>query len=195
MNLLLLANLGETLNSFFGPIWYFILLNGFGVLAIGCKVCEYQAKKRNVMLAIASVANFLWVLYFVFYGDLASALTCLIGTIRLLVFMQRGRYKWAEGDVWLYVFLVLQAVVAVFTFVSWKSIISLTAGFVGIFAYFVIDAKRYRLISFVHMALWVVNSIINFYPIALASDCMSLISVSVAIYRFDIRKKFKKLSK
>ena len=51
---------------------------------------------------------------------------------------------------------------------------------------------RYRVLSFFHMAIWVVNSIINFYPIALVSDCMSLTSVSVAICRFDIIGKKKK---
>ena len=192
MSLLLLANLDQTLNNFFGNTWYLILLNGFGILAIMCKICEYQVKKRNVMLAISSVANFLWVLYFIFYGDLASALTCFIGVIRLLIFMQRGKYRWAEGNIWLYVFLVLQVIVAIFTFASWKSIISLTAGFVGIFAYFVIKPTKYRVLSFFHMAIWVVNSIINFYPIALVSDCMSLTSVSVAICRFDIIGKKKK---
>ena len=189
---LLSADLVSVLSGFFGPVLYLIVLNGFGVLAIGCKVCEYQVKKRDVMLIIATIANVLWVLYFVFYGDLASALTCFIGVVRLLVFMQKGKHKWAESSIWLVLFLILQVAVAIFTYKVWKDLISLTAGFVGIFAYFVASPKKYRYLSFVYMSLWVVNGIIKFYPVALISDTMSLISVTVAIVRFSIMEKRQK---
>ncbi len=189
MNNLLLSNIVTTLNGFLGPVWYLIILNGFGVLAIVCKICEYQVKKRTTMLMIATMANFLWVLYFIFYGDFASALTCLIGCIRLLIFMQKGKYKWADSPLWLIFFLALQVAVAIFTFRIWQDLISITAGFFGIFAYFVIDPKKYRALSFIHMALWVVNSAVKFYPIALISDSVSTISVTVAMIRFSIMEK------
>ena len=169
--------------------WYLIILNAFGVLAICCKIVEYQIKKRGTMMMIATSASFLWVLYFIFYGDFSSALTCAIGVIRLLVFMQKGRHKWADSIWWLVFFLLLQTVVSVFTFKDWHDIFSLTAGFVGIITYFMVDQKKYRAFSLVHMSLWVVNSAIRFYPIALISDTMSTISVAVAIIRFTIAEK------
>ena len=39
-------------------IWYLIILNAFGVLAIILKVIEYQIKKRSLMMVIATFANF-----------------------------------------------------------------------------------------------------------------------------------------
>ena len=170
-------------------IWYLIILNAFGVLAIICKICEYQAKKRSTMFTIAILANVCWVLYFAFYGDAVSALTCFINTVKLCIFSYRGKYKWAESIVWLYVFIALQATVSVLTYTNWKDIITTIAGFLGIFAYFFKNQKTYRLLSFIHMSVWVLNSIIKFYPIALISDSISVASCAVAIYRFDIRSK------
>ena len=176
----------QALSAFFGFALYLIILNGFGVLAIACKVTEYQVKNRLTMLTVATLANFLWVLYFVFYGDWASALTCVIATIRLLIFLQKGKKKWADSNFWLILFLALQVIVSFISFTSFKDVFALTAGFVGIIAYYVIDARKYRILSLIFMLLWIVNGILKFYPVALVSDSFSVISVTVAIFRYDI---------
>lgn len=102
--------------------------------------------------------------------------------------MQRGKRAWAESVWWLILFLVLQVLVTIFTVSSWVDVFCVTAGFLGVFAYFFKDGKKYRLFSFLHMIIWVANSIANFYLISLISDTLSAISCAVAIYRFDIKK-------
>ena len=189
--LLSIVNLPIQLTNLIG-VWYLIILNAIGVGAIICKVTEYQVKKRSTMFLFSTLANICWVLYFFLYGNLASSLTCVLNVIKMLIFMRRDTCEWAKSIVWLWVFLIAQTLVAIFTINSILDIFAITAGFVGIFAYYVINGRLYRLISFVHMALWVVSSSIFFYPIALISDSFSTISCGIAIYRFDIRKKLKK---
>ena len=183
-----LKDLVQNLNASLG-IWYLIILNAFGVIAIFCKICEYQVKKRSLMFVIAIFANVCWVLYFALYGDAVSMLTCLLNVIRLLIFSYRGKYKWADSIIWLCLFIVFQSTISLLTFSTWKDIFAIMAGFLGILAYFFKNQKTYRLLSFIHMSLWVLNGVFKFYPIALISDSISVISCSVAIYRFDIRKK------
>ena len=103
--------------------------------------------------------------------------------------MQRGKHAWADSILWLILFLVLQTGVAIFTTKNWFDVFAITAGYLGIFSYFVLNQKKYRLLSFFHMSLWVVNSIFNFYLIALLSDSFSTVSCGVAIYRYDIKNK------
>ncbi len=181
-------NLVDTLNSVLG-VWYLIILNGFGVIAIICKILEYQVVKRDTMFILSTVANVCWVLYFAMYGNFASTLTCIINVIKLLVFMQRGKHAWADSVLWLIGFLILQVLVTVFTVRAWYDVFSVTAGFLGILAYFVVNQRKYRALSFIHMATWVANSIVNFYPIALISDSVSTVSCGIAIWRYDISKK------
>ena len=191
-NLLTIAdfsvNMIKTLNDTLG-IWYMIILNAFGVFAIICKILEYQVKSRDKCFMLSTVANACWVMYFVLFGNFASALTCVINVVKLLVFMQRGKRAWADSWAWLVAFLVAQILVTVFTVSSWVDVFCITAGFLGIFAYFVKDRKQYRLLSFFHMAVWVANSIANFYLVALLSDSFSTISCGLALYRFDIKKQ------
>ena len=188
-----LSDFAKNLNDILG-IWYLIILNAFGVIAIIFKIIEYQVKKRNTMFVMVIIAGICWTLYYAFYGNSASTLTLLINVVKLLIFMRRDTCAWARSVLWLYFFLALQIVVAVFTVSSWLDIFAILAGFVGIFAYFVVDGKKYRLISFIHMTLWVINGSINFYPIALVSDSVSTVSCGVAIYRYDLSKKAKTIS-
>lgn len=192
-NLLMLsiAELPTQLTNLIG-VWYLIILNGIGISAIVCKVLEYQVKKRGTMFVFSTIANVCWVFYFFLYGNLASMLTCVLNVIKMLIFMRRDTCKWAKSIVWLFVFLLAQTLVAIFTINSVLDIFAVAAGYVGTFAYYVIKGRNYRIISFVHMALWVVSSSIFCYPIALISDSFSTISCGVAIVRFDILKQHKK---
>lgn len=186
------ANMVKSLESSLG-IWYLIILNAFGVIAIICKILEYQAKSRVLSLTLCSVASICWVAYFAFYGDFTSSLTCLIGIFRLVICMQMGKHAWADSKIWLILFLLMQTVIVILTF-SWLTIFAAIAGFVSIFAYVALKPRTYRTLSFFHMISWVINGIINFYPIALISDAMSTVSVCVAIYRYDLSKNAKKLN-
>ncbi len=58
-------------------------------------------------------------------------------------------------------------------------------------AYFVIDGDKYRIFVFIYILFWLVNSAINFFPIALLSDAFSTISALVAIIRFNVLGKKK----
>lgn len=186
-------NMVKSLDASLG-IWYLIILNAFGVIAIICKIFEYQVKSRSTMFVFVSIASVCWVLYFVLYGNFASALTCLLSVVKMFVFMYRGKKKWASNPFWLYFFLVVQTIIAIFTTTGIRDVFAIAAGYLGIFAYFFVNQKTYRMLSFFHMALWVVNSVINFYLIALLSDSFSTVSCGVAIYRYDLSKNARKLN-
>lgn len=181
-------NLVNSLNVTLG-IWYVIILNAFGVIAILCKVTEYQMRSRNIVFILAILAQILWMLYFVFYGDFISAISCIITFISTLIFSQRENHQWAKSVWWLILFLAVQVVMVVFTFKGWKDIFSALAGFLGIFAYYSVDMKKYRRTSLFYSLAWLLNSLIKLYPLALASDLFSAVSVSIGIYRYDILKR------
>lgn len=183
-------NLVSTLNKSLG-IWYLIILNAFGVIAICCKVVEYQSKKRTFAFILAMASQVLWVLYFLFSGDFLSAISCLITFSSVMIFTQREQHKWARSIWWLIGFLLIQMVMTVFTFKSWQDIFPTLAGITGVFAYYCIDMRKYRATSFFYALSWLLNSICKGYVLALISDASSLISVSVGILRYDILKKTK----
>ncbi len=189
----------QSLNNTLG-IWYLVILNAFGVIAILCKVTEYQVKKHGTMMVIATIANVSWVLYFALNGNFTAALTCVLIVIRMLIYMQRNKSKWAKSNFWVILFVVLQTIVAITTFKYWQDVFSILAGYIGIFAYLTKNQTKYRILSFIYMSLWLSNSISYLvgsisYLLGTISDTFSTISVAVGIWRYDLSKKAKEEKK
>lgn len=185
----------SALQGALGATFYIILVNAFGIIAMLLKVTELQLKKRNVIIVFAAVVSGCWVVYFSLQGDFASALSCFIGIIQSLIFLQRGKHKWADSILWLIGILVVRIVFGVLSFKEWHDIFSISAGIIGTFAYFVMKENHYRAIFLVSILLWVVNSAFKFYIVAFLNDAFASVSAIVAILRYDLLKgKFKKVN-
>lgn len=190
-----LAQLGESivngLTSALGELWFAVLVNAIGVVAIGVKIAETQNKKRNNILMFAILGYLCWVTYFILNGDFTSAMVNLIGCIQGIVFMQRDKHKWANSIFWLFFFIAVQLVVAFFIWKSPFSLFSIVAGLISTIAYFVIDEKLYRYLFLALILLWIGNGIVYFYPIALIHDSFAAVSITIAIIRYNILGKDK----
>ena len=191
--LISLATVGENivlaLTGALGSFWYLVLVNAVGVGAICVKIIETQNKNRNKIVLLAIINYILWITYFILNGDFTSATVNTISCVQLLVFIQRGKYKWADSKWWLALFFAVQFGAC---FLIWKgpfSLFSITAGFLATLAYFVKDVKIYRYLFLALILLWIGNGIVYFYPIALIHDTVAAISIIIAIIKYNILGK------
>lgn len=192
-----LVALGETivtsLNGALGKVWYLVLVNFFGVVAIVLKITETQNKKRSAIIFFAVLNYLCWIIYFLLNGDFTSSIVNLVGFAQTLIFLQRSKHKWANSIFWLIFFLAVQLVLSVFIWRGPLSLFSICAGLVSTVAYYVIDENKYRICFLVLILLWIGNGIAYFYPVALIHDAFAAISITIAIVRYNILgKKAKK---
>ncbi|MBQ3219469.1 MAG: YgjV family protein [Clostridia bacterium] len=138
-------NMVKFLNETLG-IWYLIIPNAFGVIAIVSKVTEMQLKSRKTILVFAIIASISWVLYFGLQGGFTSSLSCLIIAIQVIIFSLRNKYKWANSLFWLFFFITLQIVMCVLTLKNWYDVLPTIAGIISVFAYYVLDEDKYRIL-------------------------------------------------
>ena len=185
------ANFVQVLNDNLG-IFYSIILNAFGVVAILLKVIEYQCRSRKAMFTVVMLVSTCWVCYFVFAGNFVSALVCFIAIAQFLVFKNKGKHAWADSRLWLILFLALQLTAGIVTFINWYDIFALSAGVLSVFTYYIVERKKYRTLSLFYMLCWVTNSICNGYLLPLLNDSFACVSVIVAIIRFDLLNKKEK---
>ncbi len=193
-NLLIsLATVGKdivsTLTSALGSVWYLVLVNAVGVLAILIKITETQNKKRNRIVFFAIINYICWVTYFLLNGDFTSTFVNFIGCVQGLVFLQRGSKKWAKSIWWLVFFIAVQITASFFTWRGPFSLFSICAGVLSTIAYFVMNEKHYRYLFLALILLWIGNGIVYFYPIALIHDVFAAISISIAIVKYNILGK------
>ena len=182
-----IKNMSDTLG-----IWYLIILNAFGVIAIILKVSEVQIKSRKTILLFALVADICWVIYFGLQGGFSSSISCFIMMIQVIVFSFRGKYKWATSKIWLIVFIISHLVMWYITQKTWFDVLPAITGILSVFAYFVYDEDKYRILIFIYALIWVVNSSINLYVVSIISDSLCAVSSFVAIVRYNILKTHKK---
>lgn len=174
-----------------GSFWFQILINFVGVLAITVKVIETQNKKRSAIILLAILNYLLWISYFILNGDFTSATVNTISCIQALIFLQRGKHKWADSKFWLFFFLAAQVGASFFTWKSPFSLFSIGAGLLSTVAYYVMDEKLYRYFFLALILLWIGNGIVYFYPIALIHDVFASVSIIIAIVRYNFIKKEK----
>ncbi|MBQ8426626.1 MAG: YgjV family protein [Clostridia bacterium] len=182
--------LSETLG-----IWYLIILNAFGVMAVIIKTTELQLKSRKMILIFALMANISWIFYFGLQGGFSSAITFVVSIMQVIVFSFREKQKWANSKIWLVVFIALQLLAWYITKKSWYDVLPVIAGVLSVFAYFVFDEDKYRILIFIYALVWIANSTVNFYIVSLISDLSCLISSIIAIIRYNVLKTHKRLDK
>lgn len=183
--------------------WYHVFYNVFGVIAVILKIIELQLKSRSKRLILALFSAVCWVIYFFICGKVTASITSTIAVIQSLIFLQRGKHKWADNLFWLFLFLGVQVGICVWNVLSGEGVLVLLSVFAGLFgtmAYFVKNDRLYRILVLISLLFWVANSIVGtFFSsstsrlwAALASDVFGTTSAIVAIFRYDIIKVHKK---
>lgn len=85
-----------------GP--FYLAGQAIGLVAIALAFAIYTQKDRDKLVIMKLVADALNVLQNAFSGTYAGAATSVVMCLRDFVFIYRGKKKWAEHIVWLFVF-------------------------------------------------------------------------------------------
>ena len=191
-NLLSIVSLGESLVGILSSlgIWYAILVNAFGVFAIGFKLIESQQKKRGLIMLFAIASTIAWIIYYILNGNLATALIVIIGILKYFIFAEREKHAWANSPIWLILFIVVQVVICAFAVKEdWTALLSCAAGIFSTFAYYTLNVKQYKYILLTSQLCWVFNGVFNGYTIAYISDIIICIAIIIGIIRYTIEEK------
>ncbi len=168
-------------------IWYPILYNSIGIISIFTQFAVFQMKKRENIILVNLASNLGWLLYFVLQGDLLTGISNVIGILSNIIYFMRTKYRWADSKLWLIFFLLFAGTFSVLTFETPNDIFPLLACLSSMTAFFMIKEENIRKISLFTFLMFMCNSIINLYFVALFADITAFISVIIALYRY--RKK------
>ena len=165
-------------------IWYYIIFNFFGILAVAFRVTEFQLKSRSKRL-VCSIGSYIsWIFYFALQYGYTTSLVSLVCAIQCLIFLQRDKHKWAKSIAWLFLFLALQVGISITSLRNWYDIFSVLAGICSTIGYFVLSEKKYRFILLCSLISWVLSSAFNMYIVALCADLSSTTSAVIGIVRY-----------
>ena len=151
---------------------------------------SFQQNKSRGILLFQILANTAFVFHFIFLGAPEGAAMNLISLTRNFVFYQKDRHiKSADNQFWLYMFTAVTIAAGIITWKSWLSLLPTIGMVLSGFALYSKNPRTNRLVFFPSSPLWLIYDILSHSIAGTITEIFSLISLIIAIVRFDILKK------
>ena len=176
------------LSSFAGGIGLTVLIYAVGILAMVRSVMAYQFKYRVTIIVVNFSGQACWVVYFLLQRDFTSAISCALTVIVMAVYSMKGKWPWVSSQLCAAAFLVAMVGFSLLTFAGWRDIFPLLAGVFAVIANSRSDEKSLRQFSAIWCALWLANSIVKVYPVALVNDVLCTGSTIISLIRYRDKK-------
>ncbi len=171
---------------------------GFG--GAGLNFLSFQQRKRSCIIGVQIGAAVLFIIHYILLGvagdgeAFSGAALNFISLIRSIVFINNHK-KWAKSPVWLVLFVIISAVAAILTWEAWYSFLPSAAMILTTVSYWMKSETKIRLITFPSSPCWLIYNIIVGSVAGIITECIVMLSLIIAIVRYDILKKEKKVKK
>lgn len=178
-----------TLSEFLATPGGKIFVQAIGFLAMTIGVLSFQRKRRASIIAFQMTASTLWCLQFILLGGYTGAIQNVICIGRGIVFIQKGKYKWADS------YFTLAAIILCFAasgFITvgieglW-ALLPIAASIVSSVALFADKEEILRKLSLIVSPLWLIYNVHTGSVAGVVAETFAIISIITALYRY--RKK------
>ena len=166
-----------------------IIANIVGVLAVILFVLSYQLKTRKGIVLCNAVSRALYVLQYLLLRAFEGAVLDVLGIVAS-IFAQNKDKSFIKKYLKIVIISINLLIIAM-GILLYENIFSLLPMF-GVLlhtgAFWLTNEKHIRRISFLGSPFWLVYNIISGAYGSAAGDMMTMISIALAIYRYDFKK-------
>ena len=170
-----------------------ILANIIGTMATVMFVLSYQMKTRRWIIILNAGSRILYVVQYLLLGAFEGAL---LDTVAFFIsLLCRNREKGFIKDHFLFTVIAANLAIVGFGMITYKDIFSLLPILGVIFetlALWLINERSIRIVSLLGAPFWLVYNTLNAAYGSSAGNIITLVSITVAIIRYDILKQEKK---
>ncbi len=169
--------------------WLIQLIGLIGNLIV---IGSMQFNNRKIVLWAQSIACVLWVIHYGYLGAMTAVFTNFISFARSLVFYHNDK-KWAKSNIWLALFIVMFVLNSILTWDGPRSILPGVAMSLTTWALWSKNMRVTRALYLIQSPFWLGYDIITHSYSCALIEAIALISYVVAIFRYDVRKKSKRI--
>ena len=168
----------------------FIITQTLGALAAATFISSFQMKKRAWILIFGGIARVLFTIQYILLGQYVPAAFDILGVFAVMI---AGRKHHPALKKWLLplitlVHLTILAITIVF-YKSWTDIVVFVGMTLHTAALWFSSEKLIRRLSLAGTPCWFTCNIVNGAYFPALSDVFSGISIIVAMFRYDFKKK------
>jgi len=167
-----------------------IIATVIGGIAAAVYVASYQCKKRKWILFLGALSRVLFILQYVLLGAFSGAVLDLIAILAALIAGKKDHPTVKKLLVPIIVVIHAAILVAsVLLYQSWYDIFVLLAATFCVAALWFSRERLIRAVSLCSSPCWLVYNLSSKAYFSAVSDTFAILSLLVAIWRYDIRKK------
>lgn len=161
-----------------------------GVLAVTVYFLGYQQKKRNRIIVLNASSRILYIVQYILLGAFEGAALDVVGTISSLLARKKNT-PFVKKHLKIFVIGVNLMIIAA-GLPLYKNIFSLFP-IIGVLlhtgAFWMDDEKKIRQVSLLGSPFWLIYNFISGAYGSCIGDILSIISILVAMCRYDFKKK------
>ena len=168
----------------------YVLAQIVGIIGVITFLLSYQFKKRKNIIIVNALSNFLYILQYVLLGAFEGAVIELLSVVSTVTAHKKDK-EFVSKHIKAVV-IGLNLLIFLGGLSLYKDIFSLcpiAGAMLQTGAFWITNEKRIRQVSFCGTPFWLVyNLVSNAYGAAVGSF-LSMVSIGLAIYRYDVRPK------
>lgn len=163
-----------------------------GIIAVATFFISYQLKKRKNIILVNAISSTLYVLQYIMLGALEGAAIDILSAVSTIAASNRHKgfiSKHLKG-----VIISLNTLIILAGLALYKNIFSLFPIIGAILqsgAFWITDEKKIRFVSFVGAPFWLVYNLVSHAYGSVIGSVLAIISIGLAIFRYDIYPKRK----
>lgn len=166
----------------------FIISQFIGFVAAAILLLSFQQRTHRRIVAMQACSGLLFAIQYLMIGAYAGMAGNLVGVIRSLVFMQRGKSKFADSIACPIVFAVIAAISGIITYEKPISLLPMAAMMISSFVMWSPKTQKLRALTMPTSAMWLVYNIIEKSYAGTATEIFNLLSIIIALIRFRKKK-------
>ena len=170
-----------------------VLANILGLCAVACFVISYQMKARRSIIALGAASRLVYMAQYVLLGAFDGAILDMVAFFISLICGQTEKGFVKKHFVPVFIFSnVLVVGAGMLTYRNVFSLFSIFGVIFEILALWLKKEKHIRLLSLFGAPCWMAFNIKNGAYGSVVGNVITLVSLAVAILRYDVLKKEKK---
>ena len=161
-----------------------------GIFAVITFLLSYQQKKRKSIIALNATSRVLYIIQYMMLGAFEGAALDVAGTVSSLAAQHgdKGFMKKYSKAVFVIVNVVIIAIGA-FLYRDIFSIFPIVGVLLHTSAFWLTNEKTIRKVSFLGSPFWLVYNIVSSAYGSAIGDLLTMLSIGIAIYRYDMNKQ------
>lgn len=176
--------------QFLYPVTAIAQILGFVPLILSWFI--FRAKSRITSIILKSMSDGFSAVHFFLLNQWTGCVINCINTARGILFLQKGKRRWARG---LYLPIGFCALTCFFSIISWtgpESLLPMIGSCLAVAGYWQINQKGLRRFNFAGIFLWLIYGFITLSVPTIIGNIISLVSIAVTEIREMLGKRSNK---